>query len=252
MGQVTLSVNDRVAVITLDNPASHNAVDEPMRTALAEAYDRIETDEHIRVAIIRGSEGGSFCSGGSIDGYLEINAFGPDGCGPPKIPRPYPARKPFIAAITGYALGGGFSLAVSCDLRVAGGSAQMGPTGLRLGAVQGAQTISRLTRLVGASEALGILLLSKRLGAEEAERIGLVHAVAEDAAVFETALSWATTIAQFDPWAVQMTKQLVYEAQHLPLAEAVVWEDEVAAEGYRRPEALAGFLAFRNRRRHAS
>lgn len=249
MGRVSLSLEDGIATITLDNPASHNAVDEPMRAGLAEAYAAIEADERVRVAIIRGSEDGSFCSGGSIDGYLETNAFGPEGSGPPKIPRPYPSRKPYIAAITGYALGGGFSLAISCDLRIAGRHAQMGPTGLRLGAVQGAQTISRLTRLIGASRALGILLLSQRVGAEEAERIGLVHAVAEEGAVFETALSWAGAIARFDPWAVQKTKQLVYEAQHLPLAEAVAWEDEVAAEGYRRPEALAGFLAFKTRRR---
>lgn len=244
MGQVHFSVNGPVATIELDNPGAHNAVDAPMRAALEEAYMRVESDDAVRVAIIRGHGNGSFCAGGSIDGYIEGKAFGPDSDGVPKIPRPYPARKPYIAAMLGYALGGGFALALACDLRVAGRSAKMGPTGLKFGAVQGAQTITRLTRLVGASRALGVLLLSQRLEAEEAERIGLVHALTDDDEVFDTATQIAQTIAGFNPWTVAETKRLVYETQHLALAESIAAEDLVAAEGYRRPEVLAGFSAF--------
>lgn len=249
MGQVHYSVEDGIALIALDNPASHNAVDAAMRAGLEEAYEAVDKDDNVRVAIIHGANGGSFCSGGSIDGYLELKVFGPEGGGLPKIPRPYPARKPYIAAMRGYALGGGFALCLSCDLRIAGKGAKMGPTGLKFGAVQGAQTISRLTRLIGQSRALGVLLMSKRLGAEDAERIGLVHAVTDDADVLDTAKQWAMTIAGFDPWAVAQTKQLAYEAFHLPLSESVSWEDQVTQEGYRRPEALAGFSAFKDKRR---
>ncbi|SEF15489.1 enoyl-CoA hydratase [Rhizobiales bacterium GAS191] len=249
MGRVHFSVDGHIATIVLDNPESHNAVDAPMRAEIEASYKRVEVDDAIRVAIIRGAGNGSFCSGGSIDGYLEIKAFGPDGCGPPKIPRPHGSRKPYIAAMLGYALGGGFALALACDLRVAGRSAEMGPTGLKLGAVQGAQTISRLTRLIGQSRALGVLLLSKRLKAEEAERIGLVHEMVDDEAVFDTALAWARTIAEFSPWTVEMTRRLIYEAHHLSFDEAIAWEDRIALEGYRRPEALEGFTAFKERRR---
>ncbi|HSV83284.1 MAG TPA: enoyl-CoA hydratase/isomerase family protein [Ramlibacter sp.] len=249
MGRVHLSIADAIATIELDNPASHNAVDAPMRDELAAAYARVESDESVRVAIIRGSEGASFCAGGSIDGYLERGVFGPDGAHLPRIPRPHPATKPYIAAMNGYALGGGFALALACDLRIAGRSARMGPTGLKLGAVQGAQTISRLTRLIGASKALEVLLLSKRLTADEAVGMGLVHAVVDDDQVLDTAREWAATIAGFSPWTVAMTKKLVYEAQHLPLEDAMAWEDEVATEAYRRPEALEGFTAFKEGRR---
>jgi len=244
MGHITLDVQGPVAVISLHNPDKHNAVDAPMREQLGAAYARIEGDDTIRVAILQGGDGGSFCAGGAIDGYLDGKAVGPDAAHLPRIPRPYPAAKPYIAAMKGYALGGGFALALACDLRIAGESARLGPTGLKLGAVQGAQTISRLTRLIGASKALEVLLLSKRLAAREAADMGLVHSVVADDAVLATALQWAETIAGFSPWAVAMTKKLVYETQHLPLDEAIEREDRVASEGYSRPEALAGFSAF--------
>ena len=249
MGRIIFSTDGPIAIIALDNPGKHNAVDAQMREELTAAYQRVEDEESLRVAIICGAEGGSFCAGGSIDGYLEGNAIGPGAAHLPRIPRPYPSKKPYIAAICGYALGGGFALALACDLRVAGKGARMGPTGLTLGAVQGAQTISRLTRLVGASRALEVLLLSQRLSGEKAGELGIVNKVIEDAEVMNAALAWAQTLAGFSPWTLSMTKKLVYEAQHLPLQDAIDWEDRVATEAYQRPEALEGFQAFKQGRK---
>jgi len=79
--------------------------------------------------------------------------------------------------------------------------------------------------------------------------MGLVHAVTDDSKVLDVARDWASTIAQFSPWTVAMTKKLVYEASHLPLDQAMEWEDQVASEGYRRPEALEGFTAFKEGRK---
>ena len=244
MGQIDLHVAEHIATITMNNPGKRNAVDAPMREGLIAAYSRIERDDDIRVAIIRGAGDKAFSSGGYIDGYHEASAFGPGGRGPAPIPRPWPIWKPFIAAITGYAVGGGFALALACDLRVAGRGAVMGPSGLRRGAVQGAQQSQRLARLIGASKALELLLLSRYVSGEEAAAMGLAQAVVDDDKVMTTAMRWAGIIAGYSPWAVARTKQLVYEGQHLPLAEAFAWEEEVAAEGYRRPEALEGFTAF--------
>jgi len=248
MGQVDLTVEDRVAVITLDNQEKHNAVDAAMRARLDEIYETVEADENVRVAVIRGAGGKAFCSGGLIDGYLDRNAFGPQGTGVPPIPRPWPATKPFIAAINGFAYGGGFALALACDLRVIGKNASIGPAGLKRGTVQGAQTITRLTRLIGASKALEILLLSKYLDGQQAAQACLAQVV-DDADVFETAMECARTIAGFSPWTVAMTKKLVYETQHLPLDEAIAQEEEIAAEAYRRDDALEGFSAFNERRK---
>jgi enoyl-CoA hydratase/carnithine racemase len=244
MGQIDFTVAGHIATITLNNPDKRNAVDAPMRDGLAAAYEEVKGNDEIRVAVIRGAGDQAFSSGGYIDGYHEVRAFGPDGGGPPPIPRPWPIWKPFIAAINGYAVGGGFALALACDLRIAGRGATLGPSGLRRGAVQGAQQSQRLSRLIGASKALELLLLSRYVSGEDAAQMGLAQAVVDDDQVMNTAMEWAATIAGYSPWAVARTKQLVYEGQHLPLAEAFAWEDEVAAEGYRRPEALEGFTAF--------
>lgn len=244
MGRIDLQVAEHIATITLDNPDKRNAVDAPMREGLRAAYERVEHDDDIHVAVLRGTGDLAFSSGGYIDGYHDANAFGPDGVGVPPIPRPWPIWKPFIAAINGYAVGGGFALALACDLRVVGRGATLGPSGLRRGAVQGAQQSQRLTRLVGASKALELLLLSRYVSGEEAAGFGLAQAVVDDDEVMDTAMEWARTIAGYSPWAVARTKQLVYEGQHLPLAEAFAWEEKVAAEGYRRTDALEGFTAF--------
>lgn len=248
MGQIDLHVADHIATIVLNNPDKRNAVDAPMREGLAKAYQEIVDNDDIRVAVIRGEGDKAFCSGGFIDGYHETKAFGPGGSGPPAIPRPWPIWKPFIAAINGYAVGGGFALALACDLRVVGRSAQMGPSGLRRGAVQGAQQSQRLSRLIGTSKALELLLLSKYVTGAEAAAMGLAQAVVDDDKVTDTAMEWARTIAGYSPWAVAMTKRLVYEGQHLPLDEAFAWEAEITAEGYRRPEVLEGFQAFSEKR----
>ncbi|HIC65242.1 MAG TPA: enoyl-CoA hydratase/isomerase family protein [Paracoccus sp.] len=249
MGQVHLDIDGAVAVITLDNPAHHNAVDAPMRDGLARAYDQIEADDALRVAIIRGAGTGSFCAGGSIDGYLEAGVFGPGAAHLPRIPRPSASRKPYIAAMCGHALGGGFSLALTCDIRVAGRGASMGPTGLKMGAVQGAETITRLTRLIGQSRATDVLLQSRRLSGEEAGAIGLVQHVIDDDAVMQTARHIAGRIAGFSPWTVQMTKELVSRTLDLTLEASIAREDAVASEGYGRPDALEGFRAFKEKRK---
>src|ERR1700683_2194190 len=127
MGAIRFDVRDGVASVILDNPEVHNAVDAPMRQGLTDAYQEIESNAGIRVVVIHGArEGASFCSGGYVDGYHEVGPSGPDGSGPPPIPRPWPLWKPFIAAIRGYAVGGGFALALTCDLRIVGRGAKIG------------------------------------------------------------------------------------------------------------------------------
>ena len=248
MGSVHFSVEANIATLVLDNEAERNAVDRDMAEALTGAYRQIEHDDEIRVAIITGAGDKAFCAGGSLGGYLDSDVLGPDGTGRRShLPKPYPLWKPFIAAIRGYAVAGGFGLALSCDLRVLGRSAVVGPSGLRLGVVQGAQQTQRLVRLLGLAPALELLLLSKHIPANEAYRIGLAHAVVDDDAVLDTAREWATTIASYSPWAVAKTKQLAYEGQHLALQEALDWEEEVQVESLQRPEAVEGFERWRHR-----
>ena len=244
MGEVHFSVEDHIALIVLDNQKKRNAVDPPMREGLEKAYEKIIKDDDIRVAVITGAGDKAFSSGGDIDAYADKGVFGPGAEPLPPIPRPWPIWKPFIAAINGYAVGGGFALALACDLRVVGRTSTIGLSGLRRGAVQGAQQSQRLTRLIGMSKALELLLLSKYVGGEEAAEIGLAQAVVDDDQVLAHAMGWATTIASYSPWAVQKTKELAYQGFNMPLDEAFAWESEVTLEGYQRDDALEGFTGF--------
>jgi enoyl-CoA hydratase/carnithine racemase len=244
MGEIHFSVTDHVALIVLDNQQKRNAVDAPMREGLKKAYATIVADDDIRVAVITGAGDKAFSSGGDISAYTEGKVFGPGANPLPPIPRPWPIWKPFIAAIQGYAVGGGFALALACDLRVVGENALIGPSGLRRGAVQGAQQSQRLTRLIGISKATELLLLSKYVDGKEAAEIGLAQICVSNDKVLEQAMAWANTIAGFSPWAVQKTKQLIYEGFNMPLEEAFTWEAELTKEGYQREDALEGFTGF--------
>lgn len=246
MGSIDVRVADHVAVVTLNNPARRNAVDAPMREGLTAAYRQIETDDDIRVAVIRGEGDRAFCSGGDINGYQASGSFGPEGAGPPPIPRPSAIWKPFIAAVQGYAVGGGFALAIACDLRVVGRGARLGPSGLRRGAVQGAGQSQRLPRLIGASKALELLLLSEYVSGEDAAAMGLANIAVDDDLVIDQAMDWAATIASYSPWAVAQTKRLTWAAFDTGLEAGLEAEAEIALEGYRTPEAQAGFSAFLN------
>jgi enoyl-CoA hydratase/carnithine racemase len=244
MGKIHFSVKDHVALIVLDNQKKRNAVDAQMREGLEKAYQQIIEDDDIRVAVMTGAGDKAFSTGGDISAYSEAGVFGPGANPLPPIPRPWPIWKPFIAAIQGYAVGGGFALALACDLRVVGESAQIGPSGLRRGAVQGAQQSQRLTRLIGMSKATELLLLSRYVGGKEAADIGLAQVCVEDHKVLDQAMEWAKTIAGYSPWAVQKTKQLIYEGFNMPLDDAFAWEAELTKEGYSRDDALEGFSSF--------
>jgi enoyl-CoA hydratase/carnithine racemase len=110
--------------------------------------------------------------------------------------------------------------------------------------VQGAQQSQLLPRLIGISKALEILLLSKYVSGEEAAAMGMVQLAVDDEQVMTKALEWAKTIASYSPWAVQRTKQLVYEGFNMSLEEAYAWETEVTQEGYKREDAFNGFSEF--------
>lgn len=244
MGSIEFEVDNGIALITLCNPDRRNAVDAPMREGLDAAYDRVKNDAEIKVAVITGEGEKAFCAGGDINGYQAMNAFGPEGAGPPAIPRPWPIWKPFIAAIRGYAVGGGFALALSCDLRVVGHGARLGSTGLWRGAVQGAGQSQRLPRLIGASKALEMMLLGTLVSGDEAAASGLANVVVDDDEVTAKAMEWAHKIAGYSPWAVAQTKKLAWSAFDHGLDDGLSLEAEVALEGYRSAEAQAGFAAF--------
>lgn len=245
MGSVHYECRDHIGRIVLDNPEKRNAVDAGMAARLGEIYEEIIKDDDVRVAIIRGEGDKAFCAGGYIPSYIENNVVGAEGTGQRTVlPKPWRIYKPFIAAIEGYCVGGGFGLALTCDLRVASRSSVLGPSGLKRGIVNGASQTSRLVRMVGLSNALEVLLTSKYMSAEDAHRIGLVQKLVGSGEVVDAAEEWAQTIAGFSPDAVQGTKRLAYDSMDLSWDQTLAWEDAVTIANYKTPDALEGYASF--------
>jgi enoyl-CoA hydratase/carnithine racemase len=249
MAQIDYEVKDNIATITINNPDKRNSVTKEMYAQLDDAYADVVSNEDVRVAIITGAGGKAFCSGASITGYLAEGVLGEDAEQQrAPLPKPWPIYKPVIAAIEGYAVGGGFGLAVSCDLRVVSRTATLGQAGLKRGVVNGQTVSTRLTRLVGTANALELLLLSKWIDGVEAYRIGLAQRLVEPGGALAEAMEMARTIVTFSPDAVQGTKRLAYDNLDLPWQQALDWELEVSERSFRTADSLEGFTAFAEKR----
>jgi enoyl-CoA hydratase/carnithine racemase len=230
-----------VVVLTLNQPARLNALSFTLVDELHGALDAVAIDNSARVVILTGS-GRGFCSG------LDLTDFGGSsaskGTSGPRASMLSQARiaalptkihrlpQPVIGAINGPAIGGGFALALACDLRVASPTAVFRSQFIRMG-VSGCDigVSYLLPRLVGAGRAAELLLTSKDVGAEEAERIGMVSALADD--VVEAALGLAVTLTSFGSFALPMTKEVLWTNLDAPCIEAAIHLEN-------RTQALAG------------
>src|SRR5262249_5902465 len=154
--------------------------------------------------------------------------------------------KPIIGAINGYALAGGFALALACDLRIASETARLGSMSVKRNLLGGGQVV-RLARYVPFAKALEILLVGDHISAAEAERIGLVNAVVPPDQLMSTALDWATRLCRNGPLAVRAQKEVAYRALELPWQEATRLEGERYNEMLETEDVREGQLAFKER-----
>jgi enoyl-CoA hydratase/carnithine racemase len=249
MGQIDYTVSDHVATIVLNNPKARNAVDSQMSAQLVEAYDDVVSNDDVRAVIITGEGDRAFCAGASIKGYLSGGVLGEDAENQRKpIPKPWRIYKPIIAAIEGYCVGGGFTLALYCDLRVVTTAATLGASGHKRGVANGATQGTMGTRIVRRADAMELLFLSKYVDGTEAYRVGLAQRLVEPGGALAEAMEMARTIASFSPDAVQGTKRLCYDNHDLTWDQALDWELEVSERSFRTADALEGFTAFAEKR----
>lgn len=226
-GQVTLAVEGGVAVLTLDRPAKHNAITNPMAEQLAAHARAIDADDAVRAVLLRGAGERAFCAGmdlKAIEAFPTTWAFRhrPDYPGAVRA-----VRKPVVAAVKGWALGGGFELALAADLRIAGRSARIGFPEVTRGWVGGGGASQTLPRLVGLGQAMRLLLTGEQVEAEEALRLRLVEQVVEDAALEETAMALCRRLAALPPVAVQAVKAAVRHSLEAPLSAGLAYENEM-------------------------
>jgi enoyl-CoA hydratase/carnithine racemase len=248
MASIDFEVKDFIGQITINNPEKRNAVSTAMAHDLEAIYEDISRRPDVRVVIVTGAGTESFCAGGNIPEYV-AKVVGEEGSGTRTVlPKPWRMPMPFIAAIEGYAVGGGFILALACDLRVASETVSIGPSGLKRGVINGATATTRLVRLVGIGNAMEALLTSEYMNAEKALRLGLVQRIVPRGETVAAAWEWARLIAQFSPDAVAATKRIAYDSIDLSWDQALAWEETVTAESYRTPDALEGYASFAEKR----
>jgi dehydration protein DpgD len=219
---------DQVARVTLNRPAVLNAMDLRTHEELAEIWDDVETDDDVRVAVLTGAGDRSFSVGQDLRERARLNAegappttFGSRGQpGWPRLTERFDLSKPVIARVNGFALGGGFELALACDLIIASENAVFGLPEARLGLVPGAGGAFRLARQLPLKLAMGYLLTGRQISAATALHFGLVNEVAAAEDLDVCVAAWTDDLIRSAPLSVRAIKESVLSSVDLPLDQA--------------------------------
>ena len=252
MAYETLLVERRsqVAYVTLNRPDALNALNTTLRQDLQLFFTDVEYDPDVRVVVITGA-GRAFCAGADIKEWKEPGSVVEDreerrrlnfwgamsrcGC-------------PIIAAINGFALGGGCELAMCCDIRIASDRAQLGLTEVTLGIIPGGGGTQRLPRLIGRGKALELILTGRRVEAQEALRLGLVEQVVPHEQLMAAVEDLAQTIISRAPLAVKYAKEAIVRGLELPLDEGLNVEAELSILLRATEDRMEGARAFKEKR----
>ncbi|MFM7024895.1 MAG: enoyl-CoA hydratase [Limnohabitans sp.] len=247
---ILLSCHDRVGVITLNRPAQLNALNDALMDALGQALLDFDADETIGAIVITGSDK-AFAAGADIAvmadwTYMDVyqGQF---------ITRNWETirrvRKPVIAAVAGYAMGGGCELALACDIVIAAETAQFALPEIKLAMLPGAGGTQRLPRAIGKAKAMDMCLSARMLGAQEADRYGLVSRVVPDAELQATALKLATQIAGYSQPALMAIKESINRAYEASLSEGILFERRELHARFASEDAHEGMHAFLAKRK---
>ncbi|KAK42757.1 enoyl-CoA hydratase [Caballeronia jiangsuensis] len=242
----------RVGLITLNRPKALNALNDALMDELGAALKAFDADENIGAIVLTGSEK-AFAAGadiGMMASYSYMDVYKGD-----YITRNWETirtiRKPIIAAVAGFALGGGCELAMMCDIVIASDTARFGQPEIKLGVIPGAGGTQRLPRAVSKAKAMDLCLTARMMDASEAERAGLVSRVVGADRLLDEAVEAATIIAGFSLPAVMMAKEAVNRAYETTLAEGVHFERRLFHSLFATEDQKEGMAAFVEKRKPA-
>ncbi|HEX2073439.1 MAG TPA: enoyl-CoA hydratase-related protein [Geodermatophilus sp.] len=242
---VTLQVEDGVGTIRLDRPKM-NAINEQLHREVRGAAQEAAQREDVRAVVIYGGER-VFAAGADIKAMSVLDRAAMESWGrelTTSFTEVQRIPKPVIAAITGYALGGGYELALCADFRVMGAGAKVGQPEILLGIIPGAGGTQRLARLVGPARAKDLVYTGRHVGAEEALEMGLADAVVPDDEVYVTAVAMARKFAAGPPLAMAAAKRAIDEGLDVPLAEGLALESRLFAELFDTEDQKTGMRSF--------
>jgi enoyl-CoA hydratase len=249
---IIVETRGAVGLITLNRPKALNALNAALMAELSTALDGLEDDDAIGAIVITGSEK-AFAAGADIKEMKDksfMDAFLADFL-TRGWERTASCRKPVIAAVAGYALGGGCELAMMCDIIIAADTAQFGQPEISIGAIPGLGGTQRLVRAVGKSKAMEMCLTGRMMGAEEAERSGLVTRIVPAAELLDDAMKTAEKIARMSRPLAMITKEAVNRSFEAPLAEGLRFERRMFHAIFATEDQKEGMGAFVDKRKPA-
>jgi enoyl-CoA hydratase len=244
-----VEISDYVALIRLNRPEALNALNAQLMTELSTALAAADRNEKVRCIVLTGSEK-AFAAGADIKEMAEknfVDVFSSDFF-TPETEAILRVRKPIIAAVSGYALGGGCELAMICDFIIASDTAKFGQPEINLGVMAGIGGTQRLTRFVGKSKAMDMNLTGRFMDADEAERSGLVSRVVPAKKLIETALEAAHKIAEKSALTVMAVKESVNRSYETSLREGLLFERRVFHSLFATEDQKEGMAAFLEKR----
>ncbi|WPB56557.1 enoyl-CoA hydratase [Xylophilus sp. GOD-11R] len=249
---ILLEQRGAVALITLNRPKALNALSPDLTAELATALDALEANDGVAVIVVTGSEK-AFAAGADIKAmkdwtYMDVYKADFITATWERLAR---CRKPTIAAVAGYALGGGCELAMMCDFIIAADTAKFGQPEITIGTIPGAGGTQRLTRFIGKSKAMEMVLTGRTMDAAEAERCGLVSRIVPAAELLDDVMKTAARIAELSQPVVMMAKESVNRAFETTLAEGIHFERRLFHSTFGTEDQKEGMAAFAEKRKPA-
>ncbi len=244
--EVLTSAEDGVLTITLNRPEAKNAANRALAEGVAAAVDELEANDDLRVAILTGA-GGTFCSGMDLKAFVTGELPQVEGRGFGGFTE-YRASKPIIAAVEGYALAGGFELAISCDLIVAAEDSKFGIPEVKRGLAAAAGGLAKLPKQISSRIAMELALTGDFISAQRAYELGLINEVVASGGALEAAKALAARIAANGPLAIAASMQVVAAAQDWTTDEMMEKQNKILNPVFVSEDAIEGATAFAEKR----
>lgn len=249
---ILVETREAVGLITLNRPQALNALCAALIEELGQTLDAFEADDAVGAIVLTGSDK-AFAAGADIKemaerSYMDVYLADFITKGWERVSH---CRKPIIAAVAGYALGGGCEVAMMCDFIIAADTARFGQPEITLGAIPGAGGTQRLTRFVGKAKAMDMCLTGRMMDAEEAERSGLVSRIVPAADLIDEALKAAAKVASMSRPIAMMTKESVNRSYETTLAEGILFERRTFHSVFATEDQKEGMSAFIDKRKPA-
>jgi len=245
--ELSVEIEDGVMVMTINRPEARNAMTRSISEKMAAALDELDSNPELRIAIVTGA-GGTFCSGMDLKGFLRGERPSVPGRGFGGLTMKPPA-KPLIAAVEGYALAGGFELALACDFIIASESAKFGIPEVKRGLAATAGGLIRLPRLIPTRIALEFALTGDMVSADRAYQLGLVNRVTPQGEALSGAKAFAQIIMANGPLGVAASKRVVYESRQWTDEEMWQRQQDIAGAVFDSNDAKEGSAAFAEKRK---